>query len=78
MTDFVCKAKSAFFLWIWRVKKDNKRFWRLYRQLQILIIWPFFLFMIFQNLLYGLFISKLKEQSFLLDLFFSLELKLGF
>ena len=60
------------------MKKDNKRFWRLYRQLQILIIGPFFLFMIFQNLLYGLFISKLKEQSFLLDFFFSLELKLGF
>ena len=52
------------------MKNDNKRFWRLYRQLQILIIWPFFLFMIFQNLLYGLFISKLKEQSFLLDFFF--------
>ena len=52
------------------MKNDNKRFWRLYRQLQILIIWPFFLFMIFQNLLYGLFISKLKEQNFPLDLFF--------
>ena len=25
----VCEAKAAFFLWVWRVKKNNERFWRL-------------------------------------------------
>ena len=25
----VCEANAAFFLWVWRVKKNNERFWRL-------------------------------------------------
>ena len=25
----VCEAEATFFLWVWRVKKDNERFWRL-------------------------------------------------
>ena len=25
----VCEAEANFFLWVWRVKKDNERFWRL-------------------------------------------------
>ena len=36
-----------------------------------------FLFMIFQNLIYGLFIFEIKDQNFLLDFFIFPEFKLG-
>ena len=45
------------------------------RQIQILKFYlTFFLFMIFQILIYGLFISEIKDQNFLLDFFFSQSL----
>ena len=75
----VCEAEATFFLWVWRVKKDNERFWRLGCYKFLGFIWLFFFFlMIFQILTYGLLISKIKDQNFLLDIFsFFLEFKLG-
>ena len=76
----VCEAEATFFLRVWRVKKDNERFWRLgsYKFLGFFWLFFFFFLMIFQILTYGLLISKIKDQNFLLDIFsFFLEFKLG-
>ena len=59
----VCEAETAFFLWVWTVKKNNERFWRLGSKkfLGFTFIRPFFLFMISQILIYGLLISEIKD-----------------
>ena len=60
------------------MKKDSGRFWRLHSSKFLGFIWPFYLFMIYQNLIYGLFISEIKDQNFLLDFFIFSKFKLGF
>ena len=74
----VCEAEATVILRVWRVKKDNERFWRLGSYKFLGFIWLFFFLVIFQILTYGLLISKIKDQNFLLDIFsFFLEFKLG-
>ena len=40
--DFVCEVEAVFFLWVWRVKKNNERFWKLGSKKFLGFILPFF------------------------------------
>ena len=52
------------------MKKNNERFWRLGNNEFLGLFDPLFFIYDSQILIYGLFISEIKDKNFLLDLFF--------